>query len=217
MQDLGTKIKSARKALKLTLKDMAERTGFTQGYLSKIENNLNIPTPSGLKEISEILNIPYIELMIDAGHYLNADDVESLYSRAYEVFEIINEEIEELEYKVKLLYFDLGSIVEQTQNSDAKEEREALSQKTNKINEELMLVNSKINSLLLKRSGVESELEELSFMLEDFEGKLKNNKVIELDKLLHDDKTVTYKGKTITDQQLEHIERTIELILFPKE
>lgn len=67
MVSLGESIREARKKLNMTMVELAKKTELTQGYLSKIENNVKIPTHEVLKKFSEILGIPYMNLMEKAG------------------------------------------------------------------------------------------------------------------------------------------------------
>ncbi|WP_068985146.1 helix-turn-helix domain-containing protein [Lysinibacillus xylanilyticus] len=68
MASLGETIREARKKLNMTMIELAEKTELTQGYLSKIENNVKIPTHEVLKKLSETLEIPYMHLMEKAGY-----------------------------------------------------------------------------------------------------------------------------------------------------
>jgi transcriptional regulator with XRE-family HTH domain len=58
------KIKALRKNRQITLKDLANRTGLTEGYLSKIENAQNAPPFSTLSKIAECLDIDISFLLI---------------------------------------------------------------------------------------------------------------------------------------------------------
>lgn len=66
--DLGETIRRARKKKGLTMIELSEMTDLTQGYLSKIENNIKIPKIETLKKIGNILDIPLGELLIGAGY-----------------------------------------------------------------------------------------------------------------------------------------------------
>ena len=54
---VGKKIKEYRITKKVTLQELAKRTGFTRGYLSKIENTRKAPPVSTLIVLSKALNI----------------------------------------------------------------------------------------------------------------------------------------------------------------
>lgn len=49
---LGTRLKQLRKDADLTLKDLAERTGYAIGYLSDIEQGRTLPSLTALKVIA---------------------------------------------------------------------------------------------------------------------------------------------------------------------
>ena len=55
--EIGKKIRKYRTAKKVTLQELAERTGFTKGYLSKIENTPKAPPVSTLIVLSKALDI----------------------------------------------------------------------------------------------------------------------------------------------------------------
>lgn len=58
------KIKALRKNRQITLKDLAKKTGLTEGYLSKIENADNAPPFSTLSKIAECLDIDISYLLL---------------------------------------------------------------------------------------------------------------------------------------------------------
>lgn len=60
---VGQKIREIRKDQKLTLKDVAEKSGITTGLLSKIENFRTIPSLPVLHSISLSLEVPMSELV----------------------------------------------------------------------------------------------------------------------------------------------------------
>lgn len=65
---LGELIRQARKEQKLTLVKLGELTNLTQGYLSNIEGNKRKPSPEILQKLSNILDIPLMDLMTKAGY-----------------------------------------------------------------------------------------------------------------------------------------------------
>lgn len=56
-ESIGQKIRNLRKSSKTTLETLAKRTGFTKGYLSKIERGLQIPPIATLSRLAEALNV----------------------------------------------------------------------------------------------------------------------------------------------------------------
>jgi transcriptional regulator with XRE-family HTH domain len=55
--EVGKRIREYRTAKKVTLQELAEKTGFTKGYLSKIENTPKAPPVSTLIVLSKALDI----------------------------------------------------------------------------------------------------------------------------------------------------------------
>jgi len=62
--NLGSIIRKRRKELKLTMKEVAERAGISEGFLSQIENNVNSPSVETLRNICGAVGI-------NAGDVLN--------------------------------------------------------------------------------------------------------------------------------------------------
>ncbi|MFF5993535.1 helix-turn-helix transcriptional regulator [Lysinibacillus sp. KU-BSD001] len=75
MESVGERIKQARKDKGYTLAALGEKVSLTHGYLSNIENGNRQPSPEVLKSLAETLNIPYSELLYDAGYKALAKDV----------------------------------------------------------------------------------------------------------------------------------------------
>ncbi len=55
--DIGKRIKSLRNKKRITLEGLAVETGFTKGYLSKVEKSEKAPPVSTLGIISRVLNV----------------------------------------------------------------------------------------------------------------------------------------------------------------
>ena len=60
---IGSTIKSLRLARNLTLEDLAQMTGYTKGYLSKVENSAKAPPVSTLIVLSKALQVPVSEIL----------------------------------------------------------------------------------------------------------------------------------------------------------
>ena len=68
---LGTRLRTARKKLGMTLRDVERLTKreITNPQISMLERGATLsPRPITLRALSRVLKIPYIELMILAGH-----------------------------------------------------------------------------------------------------------------------------------------------------
>ena len=55
---LGEHVRNMRKKRGITLKELAEKTGLSIGYISQIERNLTDPSLSTLRKLSAALDIP---------------------------------------------------------------------------------------------------------------------------------------------------------------
>jgi transcriptional regulator with XRE-family HTH domain len=72
-ETLGAMLRRCRDANALTLRDLEERTGLSNGYLSLLENDkVRQPKPPVLYKLAEALGASYPELMERAG-YVPAD------------------------------------------------------------------------------------------------------------------------------------------------
>jgi transcriptional regulator with XRE-family HTH domain len=65
-KELGKRIQEERMNKGLTLQELAEKTGYTKGYLSKIENSEKAPPVSTLINITKALNISLSEIFGEA-------------------------------------------------------------------------------------------------------------------------------------------------------
>lgn len=76
-RDFGLYLKELRKENNLSIRQLAERSGVSNAYLSHLENGKrNIPSPDILRRLSEQLNIDHNELMEKAGYILPNEEKE---------------------------------------------------------------------------------------------------------------------------------------------
>jgi len=61
-EELGKRIKKYRLQRRLSLQDLAGKTGFTKGYLSKVENSSKAPPVSTLAMVAKALNVSISEI-----------------------------------------------------------------------------------------------------------------------------------------------------------
>lgn len=61
--NIGDKVKRARKTKKLTLKQLAEKTGLSIGYLSNLERSLCSPTLDNLQLVCGAMGVSLISLL----------------------------------------------------------------------------------------------------------------------------------------------------------
>ncbi len=55
--EIGKRIRRLRKAQGLTMKELADKAGFSQGYISKLENSESAPPISTLIRLAQALNV----------------------------------------------------------------------------------------------------------------------------------------------------------------
>jgi transcriptional regulator with XRE-family HTH domain len=60
--DLGARIRSIRKAKRMTIKEVAQQAGVTIGLISQIERNLANPSVKSLHKIADVLGVPIAAL-----------------------------------------------------------------------------------------------------------------------------------------------------------
>jgi transcriptional regulator with XRE-family HTH domain len=69
MDKLGSYLRLIRKKLNLTLRDVEEKTGISNAYLSQLENNkIFCPSPKVLYKLAECYQVSYKYLMKLAGY-----------------------------------------------------------------------------------------------------------------------------------------------------
>jgi transcriptional regulator with XRE-family HTH domain len=64
MSKLGERLRERRKVLGKTLREVADATGLSVGFLSQIERNLTIPSLVSLAEVAQALDISVSELVV---------------------------------------------------------------------------------------------------------------------------------------------------------
>ncbi len=64
-REVGRRIKARRLGRGITLQDLAKRTGFTRGYLSKVENSTKAPPVSTLIILAKALNVMITEFFAE--------------------------------------------------------------------------------------------------------------------------------------------------------
>lgn len=71
---LGDRLRERRKALKLTLKDVADRADFSVGFISQIERGITVPSLTSLVAVCRVLQV-------EVGTFLNSPRVSSPFTR----------------------------------------------------------------------------------------------------------------------------------------
>ena len=57
---VGQKIKEIRKKKSLTIQELAEKSGMSEGHISRLENGLKSPTISTLEKLAQALDVPIV-------------------------------------------------------------------------------------------------------------------------------------------------------------
>ncbi|MHA1422944.1 MAG: helix-turn-helix domain-containing protein [Candidatus Thorarchaeota archaeon] len=69
MDSLGTQLKEVRKKKRFSLRDVEEKTGISNAYLSQLETGkISKPAPEILFKLSQIYDLTYSHLMTLAGY-----------------------------------------------------------------------------------------------------------------------------------------------------
>lgn len=62
--DIGSTIRAIRKRKNITIAQICETTGLSQGFMSQVETNKTSPSISTLENIAEALNVPLAYLLL---------------------------------------------------------------------------------------------------------------------------------------------------------
>lgn len=72
---LGEELKELREAQGMTLREVEQKSGISNGYLTQLENNkIKEPSPNILHKLSLVYNVPYPRLMKAAGYTVPASE-----------------------------------------------------------------------------------------------------------------------------------------------
>lgn len=79
---LGEKIRAERKRLKLTLDELAEKTGSSKSYIWELENRPVVrPSAEKISRIAEVFGVTVEFLLDDEKHTLTESDVNQVFFR----------------------------------------------------------------------------------------------------------------------------------------
>ena len=62
---LGTRIRSLRQARRLTLRDVSERAGVTESFLSQVERDVTSPSIATVQRIAHALDLSIAQLFAE--------------------------------------------------------------------------------------------------------------------------------------------------------
>ncbi|WKV08160.1 helix-turn-helix transcriptional regulator [Thermoanaerobacterium sp. CMT5567-10] len=82
---IGEYIKKIREDRKLSINQLALYSNVSAAHISRIERGLREPSPEILKKISEVLDVPYEELMKIAGYLNDNINIPEDYVKKYKV------------------------------------------------------------------------------------------------------------------------------------
>jgi transcriptional regulator with XRE-family HTH domain len=67
---IGSRIRAARQGQRMTIEQVADSTGLTKGFLSRVERDLTSPSVASLVTLCQVLSIPIGDLFVDPETYL---------------------------------------------------------------------------------------------------------------------------------------------------
>lgn len=69
--DIGSTIRAIRKRKNITIAQICEETGLSQGFMSQVETNKTSPSISTLENIAQALNVPLAYLLLKKEERMN--------------------------------------------------------------------------------------------------------------------------------------------------
>ena len=98
METLADVLRTRRESLRLSLRDVEEKTRISNAYLSQLENRkITRPSPSVLKKLADVYELSFARLMHLAGHPVaGVRETRAAFRRANVFDEITKEEEKEL-------------------------------------------------------------------------------------------------------------------------
>lgn len=108
---LGTDLRTAREARKLSIREVEKKSGISNSYLSQLENDrVKEPSPNILYKLSKVYGIPYIDLMKKAGYIIPKDSKKRVDGVALSVIEGLDEdEIEKVKSYIRFIRMEKRS------------------------------------------------------------------------------------------------------------
>lgn len=120
VENIGLELKKARKENSLTLKIVAESTGLTSGFISRIENGSSIPSLNTLIKLCKAYSK-------DINNYINIDDIDvnkeecSFNLRQVLINGIVNHNNKEVSIEDKLLILKFANLITSSSNKEYKD------------------------------------------------------------------------------------------------
>jgi transcriptional regulator with XRE-family HTH domain len=96
-ENLGKQLKTARERRGMTLREVEDKTGISNAYLSQLENGkITEPSPRVLFKLAEIYKLPYSLLMELAGYPGKTKSTTAKYRIASELSDLNKDEEKKL-------------------------------------------------------------------------------------------------------------------------
>lgn len=188
-KEYGQYIKGLRLESGLTLSELGKEVGYSNPYLSQIENgHKGIPSPDLLLKFSKVLNVEYIELMYKAG-YLDKDTYEKSTSLKTEIQShediIKKRRMEQVHHshELHLLQKKINELGEITDDSINKDELLRLEDEFDKLRNQIMTTEVEMyrhNEILTKSTKEYEEMISLYKTLDKTSDKSKKEEIKQL-------------------------------------
>ncbi|MGD0460597.1 MAG: helix-turn-helix domain-containing protein [Terriglobia bacterium] len=68
MLPIGARLRRLREERGMSQRDVEQRTGLFQSYISRVENGHSVPTLETLQHFAEVLDVPLCELLCSGEH-----------------------------------------------------------------------------------------------------------------------------------------------------
>lgn len=215
----GEYIRAKRKEKKLSIKKLSELSGVSHPYISQIENGVRgVPKPEMIKKLSKGLEIPYGDLMREAGYFL-VDVEPSTFGQSLQLIRIHKGlSVEEISEKSSYSVMEIRKI-----------EDEQSFPGYSVIKELLNIYEVSLNDYIILASEVEGEIKKDEFnysYINNLVSDITNKKApqeLDIHKLfIENDNTLvtnfaiiplllTYKGRALTDEDLEDIKQLLKI------
>lgn len=210
---LGQYLKELREGKELSLREVARRSNMSSSYLSQLENgHNNNPKKEILKELSRVLDAPYVELMYRAGYIpeLIYKQWESDYIK--DKYTIDKNKLDLNKEKISNLRDDYARI-EKIPISPSMDENKKQSLLREKY-KEIQKAGDDNFKLAYKLKNHEYDLLNVAIEYAETEKSLKNYKFEnDLKEFLNSNTDIYYNGKKLTDENRDKILTMLEIIL----
>jgi transcriptional regulator with XRE-family HTH domain len=132
--NIGRKIKYIRKNKGFSQKELAQKSGVSQAYISAIENNVKNISLKTLKEICKGLGISVSEILSEDNKYNKIDGI------IQDLVKEIKKLTPTLQIKLKEFIEDFNYNYEKKLNSDEVDKKENINDMIDKLRQELQLL-----------------------------------------------------------------------------